>query len=88
MVVGEGLFVASLLTLRAVACGNVLSFRSNRTLVRFSPLPDECKLLQSTRSYHIAVVNYGGGGRIQTFRVDDVQIYSLLPLALRNPTTG
>ncbi len=31
MVVGEGLFVATLLTLRAVACGNVLSLRSSRT---------------------------------------------------------
>ena len=36
MVVGEGLFVASLLTLRAVACGNVLSLRSSRTLVEAS----------------------------------------------------
>ncbi len=36
MVVGEGLFVASLLTLRAVACGNVSRFRSNRTLVEGS----------------------------------------------------
>ncbi len=50
MVVGEGLFVASLLTLRAVACGNVLSLSLESNLSRrFSP---------------IAVVNYGGGGRI------------------------
>ncbi len=65
MVVGEGLFVASLLTLRAVACGNVLSLSLESNLSRrFSPFPDECKLSQSHRSYHIAVVNYGGGGRI------------------------
>ncbi len=62
MVVGEGLFVASLLTLRAVACGNVLSLSLESNLSRrFSPFPDECKLSQSHRSYHIAVVNYGGG---------------------------
>jgi len=36
MVVGEGLFVASLLTLRVVACGNAFSLRSNRTLVEAS----------------------------------------------------
>ncbi len=65
MVVGEGLFVASLLTLRAVACGNVLSLSLESNLSRrFSPFPDECELSQSHRSYHIAVVNYGGGGRI------------------------
>ncbi len=64
MVVGEGLFVASLLTLRAVACGNVLSLSLESNLSRrFSPFPDECKLSQSHRSYHIAVVNYGGGGK-------------------------
>ncbi len=62
MVVGEGLFVASLLTLRAVACGNVLSLSLESNLSRrFSPFPDECKLSQSHRSYHIAVVNYGVG---------------------------
>ncbi len=36
MVVGEGLFVTSFLTLRAVACGNAFSLRSNRTLVEAS----------------------------------------------------
>ncbi len=36
MVVGEGLFVAPLLTLRVVACGNAFSLRSNRTLVKAS----------------------------------------------------
>ncbi|EGD6365773.1 hypothetical protein IAJ99_001625 [Salmonella enterica] len=36
MVVGEGLFVAPLLTLRVVACGNAFSLRSNRTLVEAS----------------------------------------------------
>ncbi len=89
MVVGEGLFVASLLTLRAVACGNVLSLSLESNLSRrFSPFPDECKLSQSHRSYHIAVVNYGGGGRIRTFEVDDGRftVCSLWPLG--NPTTG
>ncbi|KJJ43878.1 hypothetical protein VM92_26985, partial [Escherichia coli] len=58
MAVGEGLFVASLLTLRAVACENVLSLSLESNLSRrFSPFPDECKLSQSHRSYHIAVVN-------------------------------
>ena len=87
MVVGEGLFVASLLTLRAVACGNVLSLSLESNLSRrFSPFPDECKLSQSHRSYHIAVVNYGGGGRIRTFEVDDGRftVCSLWPLG--NPT--
>ena len=89
MVVGEGLFVASLLTLRAVACDNVLSLSLESNLSRrFSPFPDECKLSQSHRSYHIAVVNYGGGGRIRTFEVDDGRftVCSLWPLG--NPTTG
>ncbi len=36
MVVGEGLFVAPLLTLRVVACGDAFSLRSNRTLVEAS----------------------------------------------------
>ncbi len=36
MVAGEGLFVASRLTLRVVACGNAFSLRSNRTLVEAS----------------------------------------------------
>ncbi len=83
------LFVASLLTLRAVACGNVLSLSLESNLSRrFSPFPDECKLSQSHRSYHIAVVNYGGGGRIRTFEVDDGRftVCSLWPLG--NPTTG
>ncbi len=55
MVVGEG-FDSSLrcLTLRAVACGNVLSLSLESNLSRrFSPFPDECKLSQSHRSYHI-----------------------------------
>ncbi len=40
MVVGEGLFVASLLTLRAVACGNVVSLSLDANLnLRFSPFP-------------------------------------------------
>ncbi|EFR8871696.1 hypothetical protein H1Z24_000964 [Salmonella enterica] len=36
MMVGEGLFVAPLLTLRVVACGNAFSLHSNRTLVEAS----------------------------------------------------
>ncbi len=52
MVVGEGLFVASLLTLRAVACGNVLSLSLESNLSRRR------------------------------------QIYSLLPLAAREPHHG
>ena len=40
MVVGEGLFVASLLTLRVVAFGNVLSLsRESNLNRRFSPFP-------------------------------------------------
>ncbi len=40
MVVGEGLFVASLLTLRAVACGNVVSLSLDSNLRRsFSSFP-------------------------------------------------
>ena len=40
MVVGEGLFVASLLTLRAVACGNVVSLTLDSNLNRsFSSFP-------------------------------------------------
>ncbi len=36
MVVGEGLFVASLLTLRAVACGNVVSLSLDSNLIKGS----------------------------------------------------
>ncbi len=40
MVVGEGLFVAALLTLRAVACGNVVSLMLDSNLRRrFSSFP-------------------------------------------------
>jgi hypothetical protein len=40
MVVGEGLFAALLLTLRAVACGNVLSLTLESNLSRsFSSFP-------------------------------------------------
>ncbi len=36
MVVGEGLFVATLLTLRAVACGNVVSLSLDSNLIKGS----------------------------------------------------
>ncbi len=40
MVVGEGLFVATLLTLRAVACGNFVSLSLDANLRRsFSSFP-------------------------------------------------
>ncbi|CAH3465150.1 hypothetical protein AI2711V1_2016 [Raoultella ornithinolytica] len=39
MVAGEGLFVASRLTLRVVACGNAFSLRSNRTWSKLLILP-------------------------------------------------
>ncbi len=89
MVVGEGLFVASLLTLRAVAVGNVLSLRSNRTLVEGShPSPTSADFCIAHQVNYIAVVNNGGGGRIRTFEVDDGRftVCSLWPLG--NPTTG
>ena len=89
MVVGEGLFVASLLTLRAVAFGNVLSLsRESNLNRRFSPFPISANFTLSHRCYHIAVVNNGGGGRIRTFEVDDGRftVCSLWPLG--NPTTG
>ena len=51
MVVGEGLFVASLLTLRAVAVGNVLSLSLEPNLNRrFSLFPDKRKLLHCSSS--------------------------------------
>jgi len=40
MVVGEGLFVAPLLTLRVVACGDAFSLRSNRTFSSFPALEE------------------------------------------------
>ena len=89
MVVGEGLFVASLLTLRAVASGNVVSLALDSNLNRrFSPFPTSANIAISHRYYHIAVVNNGGGGRIRTFEVDDGRftVCSLWPLG--NPTTG
>ncbi len=39
MVVGEGLFVAALLTLRAVACGNVVSLSLDANLRQLLILP-------------------------------------------------
>ena len=89
MVVGEGLFVASLLTLRAVAVGNVLSLSLESNLNRrFSPFPTSEKINITCRCNYIAVVNNGGGGRIRTFEVDDGRftVCSLWPLG--NPTTG
>ena len=46
-----------------------LSLESNLSQ-KVLTLPDECKLSQSHRSYHIAVVNYVVG-KIRTFEVDD-----------------
>ena len=89
MVVGEGLFAASLLTLRAVAVGNVLllSLESNLNR-RFSPFPTSANFCIAHRVNYIDVVNNGGGGRIRTFEVDDGRftVCSLWPLG--NPTTG
>ena len=89
MVVGEGLFVASLLTLRAVACGNVVSLSLDSNLGRrFSPFPISANIVYVHRYYHNNVVKNGGGGRIRTFEVDDGRftVCSLWPLG--NPTTG
>ncbi len=89
MVVGEGLFVASLLTLRAVACGNVVSLSLDSNLGRrFSPFPISANIVYLHRYYHNNVVKNGGGGRIRTFEVDDGRftVCSLWPLG--NPTTG
>ncbi len=89
MVVGEGLFVASLLTLRAVACGNVVSLSLDSNLGRrFSPFPVSANFSMTHWGNYIAVVNNGGGGRIRTFEVDDGRftVCSLWPLG--NPTTG
>ena len=96
MVVGEGLFVASRLTFRAVACGNVLSLALESNLNRrFLPFPTSANLAEICRGYHITVVNNGGGGRIRTFEVDDGRftVCSLWPLGnptrhLMVPTTG
>ena len=88
-VVGEGLFVASLLTLRAVACGNVVSLSLDSNLGRrFSPFPISANIVYLHRYYHNNVVKNGGGGRIRTFEVDDGRftVCSLWPLG--NPTTG
>ncbi len=89
MVVGEGLFVASLLTLRAVACGNVVSLSLDSNLGRrFSPFPISANIVYVHRYYHNNVVKNGGGGRIRTFEVDDGRftVCSLWPLG--NPTRG
>ena len=89
MVVGEGLFVASLLTLRAVAYGNVVSLSLDSNLGRrFSPFPISANIVYIHRYYHNNVVKNGGGGRIRTFEVDDGRftVCSLWPLG--NPTTG
>ena len=89
MVVGEGLFVASLLTLRAVACGNFVSLSLDSNLGRrFSPFPISAYVSITHQVYHTAVVKNGGGGRIRTFEVDDGRftVCSLWPLG--NPTTG
>ncbi len=66
MVVGEGLFVASLLTLRAVACGNVLSLSLESNLSRrFSPFPAWAEyLIADSLESSGTFESDGGGGRI------------------------
>ena len=89
MVVGEGLFVTSFLTFRAVAFGNVVSLTLDSNLNRrFSPFPISANIVYVHRYYHNNVVKNGGGGRIRTFEVDDGRftVCSLWPLG--NPTTG
>ena len=79
----------SLLALRAVACGNVLSLALESNLSRrFLPFPLSANIVYACRGNHITVVNNGGGGRIRTFEVDDGRftVCSLWPLG--NPTTG
>ncbi len=90
MVVGEGLFVATLLTLRAVACGNVVSLSLDANLRRsFSSFPGPWHM-QDGRVYESGEIfeRDGGGGRIRTFEVCDGRftVCSLWPLG--NPTTG
>ena len=89
MVVGEGLFVALLLTLRVVTYGNALSLTLESNLNRrFSPFPASANFYMAYRGCYIAVAKNGGGGRIRTFEVDDGRftVCSLWPLG--NPTTG
>ncbi len=89
MVVGEGLLGALRLALRVVACGNVFSLRSNRTLVEASHPSRMGWIWGTERSVNsIRHRSDGGGGRIRTFEVDDGRftVCSLWPLG--NPTGG
>ena len=89
MVAGEGLFVASLLTLRAATYGNVLSLSLESNLNRrLSPFPVSANFCITYWGCYIAVANNGGGGRIRTFEVDDGRftVCSLWPLG--NPARG
>ena len=52
----------SLLALRAVACGNVLSLALESNLSRrFLPFPLSANIVYACRGNHITVVNNGGG---------------------------
>ncbi len=89
MVVGEGLLVAALLTLRAVACGNVVSLSLDSNLVEAShPSPVNAIGKRESVLARGVFEGDGGGGRIRTFEVCDGRftVCSLWPLG--NPTTG
>ncbi len=65
MVAGEGLFVASRLTLRVVACGNAFSLRSNRTWSKLLILPCRAEYGANERDImNKSQESDGGGGRI------------------------
>lgn len=87
MVVGEGLLSAARFALRVVACGNALSLALESNLGRsFSSFPAwaEYSIADSFENSG-AFESDGGGGRIRTFEGERRQIYSLLPLATREP---
>lgn len=87
MVVGEGLLSAARFALRVVACGNALSLALESNLGRsFSSFPAWAEyLIADSFENSGAFESDGGGGRIRTFEGERRQIYSLLPLATREP---
>lgn len=87
MVVGEGLLSAARFALRVVACGNALSLALESNLGRsLSSFPAWAEyLIADSFENSGAFESDGGGGRIRTFEGKRRQIYSLLPLATREP---
>ena len=87
MVVGEGLFVTSFLTLRAAAARRCLAMLGANLGRRFLPSLKTRSILLERLIGDWEVYRDGGGGRIRTFEVDDGRftVCSLWPLG--NPTT-